>query len=100
MGISLLPLKCAEEWLHGGTDEMTTSRPWHGLSLSFRAPGQKEIAAKIREKQGDYVASLKQNHPTLEKAVRQRFVKGLQQDWRLSGSVTVSIYTRLLTFPV
>lgn len=43
---------------------------------------QKEIAAKIREKQGDYVMSLKQNHPKLEEAVRQRFVEGLQQDFQ------------------
>ena len=27
------------EWLHDSTDEMSTSHPWHGLSLSFRAPG-------------------------------------------------------------
>jgi predicted transposase YbfD/YdcC len=42
---------------------------------------QKEIAAKIREKAGDYVLSLKQNHPTLEQAVRERFMEGLSQDY-------------------
>lgn len=42
---------------------------------------QKEIAAKIREKQGDYVMSLKQNHPTLEQAVRERFQEGLLKDF-------------------
>jgi predicted transposase YbfD/YdcC len=43
---------------------------------------QKEIAAQIREKQGNYVASLKKNHPKLEEAVRQRFVEGLQSDFQ------------------
>lgn len=42
---------------------------------------QKEIAAKIREKEGDYVMSLKQNHPTLEQAVRERFMEGLSKDY-------------------
>jgi predicted transposase YbfD/YdcC len=42
---------------------------------------QKEIAAKIRGNKGDYVASLKDNHPTLAQAVRQRFVEGLQNDF-------------------
>lgn len=42
---------------------------------------QKEIAAKIREKEGDYVLSLKQNHPTLEQAVRERFQEGLLKDF-------------------
>jgi len=38
--------------------------------------------AKIMEKQGEYVVSLKQNHPKLEEAVRERFVEGLQQDFQ------------------
>jgi predicted transposase YbfD/YdcC len=42
---------------------------------------QKEIAAKIKEKRGDYVATLKQNHPTLEQAVRARFADGLRHDF-------------------
>ena len=43
---------------------------------------QKEIAAKIREKKGNYVASLKDNHPTLAQAVRTRFVAGLLNDFQ------------------
>jgi predicted transposase YbfD/YdcC len=42
---------------------------------------QKEIAAKIREKEGDYVVSLKKNHPKLEEVVRQQFIEGLQNDF-------------------
>jgi predicted transposase YbfD/YdcC len=42
---------------------------------------QKEIAGKITEKKGNYLASLKDNHPTLAQAVRQRFVQGLQTDY-------------------
>ena len=42
---------------------------------------QKEIAAKIKANQGDYVVSLKQNHPTLEQAVRERFQEGLPKDF-------------------
>jgi predicted transposase YbfD/YdcC len=43
---------------------------------------QKEIAATIRENKGDYLASLKDNHPTLAEAVRMRFVQGLQSDFQ------------------
>jgi predicted transposase YbfD/YdcC len=54
-----------------------------GRIVSLDALGcQKEIAAKIREKQGEYVASLKQNHPKLEEAVRERFVEGLRSDFQ------------------
>lgn len=54
-----------------------------GRIVSLDALGcQKEIAAIITEKQGDYVVSLKKNHPTLEEAVRERFVDGLQKDYQ------------------
>lgn len=41
---------------------------------------QKDIAEKIVEKQGDYLLSLKANHPLLEAAVRARFAEDLQSD--------------------
>jgi predicted transposase YbfD/YdcC len=41
---------------------------------------QKEIAEKIVGKQGDYLLSLKANHPTLEAAVRERFARDLRSD--------------------
>lgn len=54
-----------------------------GRIVSLDALGcQKEIAAIITEKQGDYVVSLKKNHPTLEEAVRERFIDGLHKDFQ------------------
>lgn len=52
-----------------------------GRLVSLDALGcQKDIAAKIVEKQGDYLLSLKANHPTLEQAARQRLAEHLKSD--------------------
>ena len=52
-----------------------------GRLVSLDALGcQKDIAGKIVEKQGDYLLSLKANHPTLEQAARQRLAERLQGD--------------------
>jgi predicted transposase YbfD/YdcC len=52
-----------------------------GRLVSLDALGcQKDIAEKIREKQGDYLMSLKANHPTLEAAARERLADKLRDD--------------------
>lgn len=42
---------------------------------------QKEIVAKIKTNQGEYLASLKDNHPILARAARERFIAGLLNDF-------------------
>lgn len=52
-----------------------------GRLVSIDALGcQKDIAGKIVEKQGDYLLSLKANHPTLEEAVRERLANQIRQE--------------------
>lgn len=42
---------------------------------------QKEIAAQIKEQDGDYVLSLKENQPNLHAEVREMFLNGLDNDF-------------------
>lgn len=42
---------------------------------------QKEIAAQIKEQEGDYVLSLKENQPTMYGEVEQMFEEGLETDF-------------------
>ncbi len=52
-----------------------------GATVTIDAMGcQKEIAAKITAGGGDYVLSLKENHPTLHEAVVQQFTAALELD--------------------
>jgi predicted transposase YbfD/YdcC len=52
-----------------------------GAIVTIDAMGcQKEIAAKIRERGGDYVPAVKQNQPTLYEQVRGAVAEGLEQD--------------------
>lgn len=52
-----------------------------GRLVSIDALGcQKDIAEKIAAKEGDYLLSLKANHPTLEEAVRVRLADQLRDD--------------------
>jgi predicted transposase YbfD/YdcC len=52
-----------------------------GAIVTIDAMGcQKEIAAKIRERGGDYVLAVKQNQPTLYERVREAIDEGLEQD--------------------
>jgi predicted transposase YbfD/YdcC len=52
-----------------------------GAIVTIDAMGcQKEIAAKIRERGGDYVLAVKQNQPTLYEQVREAIDAGLEQD--------------------
>jgi predicted transposase YbfD/YdcC len=52
-----------------------------GAIVTIDAMGcQKEIAAKIRERGGDYVLAVKQNQPTLYEQVREAIDEGLEQD--------------------
>src|SRR3954452_15601408 len=52
-----------------------------GAVVTIDAMGcQKEIAAKIRERGGDYVLAVKQNQPTLYEPVRAAIDEGLEQD--------------------
>jgi predicted transposase YbfD/YdcC len=52
-----------------------------GAIVTIDAMGcQKEIAAKIRERGGDYVLAVKQNQPTLDEQVREAIDEGLEQD--------------------
>jgi predicted transposase YbfD/YdcC len=51
-----------------------------GAIVTIDAMGcQKEIAAKIRERGGDYVLAVKQNQPTLYEQVREAVDEGLEQ---------------------
>lgn len=57
-----------------------------GATVSIDAMGcQKEIAAKIVARGGDYVLALKDNHPTLREAVGEEFTKVLEADVPPSG---------------
>jgi predicted transposase YbfD/YdcC len=52
-----------------------------GAIVTIDAMGcQKEIAAKVRERGGDYVLAVKQNQPTLYEQVREAIDEGLEQD--------------------
>jgi predicted transposase YbfD/YdcC len=52
-----------------------------GAIVTIDAMGcQKEIAAKMRERGGDYVLAVKQNQPTLYEQVRGAVAEGLEQD--------------------
>jgi predicted transposase YbfD/YdcC len=52
-----------------------------GAIVTIDAMGcQREIAAKIRERGGDYVLAVKQNQPTLYERVREAVDEGLEQD--------------------
>ena len=52
-----------------------------GAIVTIDAMGcQKEIAAKIRERGGDYVLAVKPNQPTLYEQVREAIDEGLEQD--------------------
>ena len=52
-----------------------------GALVTIDAMGcQKEIAAKIREGEGDYVLAVKQNQPTLYEQVEEAIGAGLEQD--------------------
>lgn len=52
-----------------------------GAIVTIDALGcQKEIAAKIRERGGDYVLAVKQNQPTLYERVREAIDEGLEKD--------------------
>ena len=52
-----------------------------GATVTIDAMGcQKQIAAKIVAGGGDYVLSLKENHPTLHEAVVQQFMAALEKD--------------------
>ena len=52
-----------------------------GAIVTIDAMGcQKEIAAKIRERGGDYVLAVKPNQPTLCEQVREAIDEGLEQD--------------------
>jgi predicted transposase YbfD/YdcC len=52
-----------------------------GAIVTIDAMGcQKEIAAKIRERGGDYVLAVKQNQPTLYEQVREAVEEGLERD--------------------
>jgi predicted transposase YbfD/YdcC len=52
-----------------------------GAIVTIDAMGcQREIAAKIRERGGDYVLAVKRNQPTLYERVREAIDEGLEQD--------------------
>jgi len=52
-----------------------------GHTVTIDAMGcQKEIAAQITEKDGDYLLALKDNHPTLCEAVADTFLEALESD--------------------
>jgi len=52
-----------------------------GATVTIDAIGcQKDIAAKIVDEGGDYVLSLKENHPTLHEAVAAEFTAALEAD--------------------
>ena len=52
-----------------------------GATVTIDAMGcQKEIAAKIVARKGDYVLALKDNHPTLHEAVSNEFTAALEAD--------------------
>jgi predicted transposase YbfD/YdcC len=52
-----------------------------GAIVTIDAMGcQKEIAAKLRERGGDYVLAVKQNQPTLYEQVREAIDEGLEPD--------------------
>jgi predicted transposase YbfD/YdcC len=52
-----------------------------GATVTIDAMGcQKEIAAEIVKREGDYVLALKDNHPKLHEAVAQEFVDALDAD--------------------
>jgi predicted transposase YbfD/YdcC len=54
----------------------------HGAFVSIDAMGcQKEIAAKIRERGGDYVLSVKDNQPTLLEDIQNAFVQGFDTNF-------------------
>lgn len=59
-----------------------------GDIVSIDAMGcQKEIAAKIREKDADYVLAVKNNHPTLHEDIREYFQWAQREPGRISSSV-------------
>lgn len=52
-----------------------------GHTVTIDAMGcQKEIAAKIVQRKGDYLLALKDNHPTLSQAVAETFTAALEAD--------------------
>jgi len=52
-----------------------------GAIVTIDAMGcQREVAAKIRERGGDYVLAVKRNQPTLYERVREAIDEGLEQD--------------------
>ena len=54
-----------------------------GHTVTIDAMGcQKEIAAKIIQREGDYLLALKDNHPTLCQAVTETFTAALEADVR------------------
>jgi predicted transposase YbfD/YdcC len=54
----------------------------HGAFVSIDAMGcQKEIAAKIRERGGDYVLSVKDNQPTLLEDIQNAFTRALDTNF-------------------
>jgi predicted transposase YbfD/YdcC len=54
----------------------------HGAFVSIDAMGcQKEIAAKIRERGGDYVLSVKDNQPTLLEDIQNTFTKAIDSNF-------------------
>ena len=54
-----------------------------GTTVTIDAMGcQKDIAAKIDEREGDYLLALKDNHPKLCQAVEEEFITALEADVR------------------
>lgn len=54
-----------------------------GATVTIDAMGcQKEIAAKIRSREADYLLNLKDNHPTLRQAVEEAFLREAEKDFR------------------
>lgn len=57
-----------------------------GATVTIDAMGcQKEIAAKIVDRKGDYLLALKDNHPTLHAAVAEEFAAAVEADARPQG---------------
>jgi predicted transposase YbfD/YdcC len=52
-----------------------------GATVTIDAMGcQKEIAAKVVDREGDYLLALKDNHPTLREAVVEEFMATMESD--------------------
>jgi predicted transposase YbfD/YdcC len=57
-----------------------------GAVVTIDAMGcQKEIAGKIRERDGDYVLAVKENQPKLSERVREAIAAGLEQETEIVG---------------